>query len=188
MKKLVSFSLFLIFSAEIVFCQTGLQKHNPLLDFNLSPAHNDKINPISNPGINPKYNWNISPMHNDVLNPLKNAIINPQSNLSLNPNECQALNPMFTTSLHPKNPAWAGNFLFDKDDKLIGFISVACQQVLLSFNASGEWAGYFARSAYGTFNEFSIDGKWTGRFLCPDSNEGYNLFSNDGEWTGEHIK
>jgi hypothetical protein len=71
---------------------------------------------------------------------------------------------------------------------LIGFISLPCQQVLLSFNAKGEWTGYFARSSYGMFNEFGIDGKWTGRFLCPDSSEGYNLFSNDGEWTGEHIK
>jgi hypothetical protein len=188
MKKLALLSLIFLISAEIVFCQTGLQKHNPLLDYNLSPAHNDKINPISNPGINPKYNWNLNPMHNDILNPSKNPAINPESNPSLNASTCQALNPMFANSLHPKNPLWAGNFLFDKDDKLIGFISVACQQILLEFNASGDWTGYFVRSSYGTYNEFSVDGKWTGKFLCPDSSEGYNLFSNDSEWTGEHIK
>ena len=188
MKKLALISLCLLASAQFVFCQTGLQKHNPLLDFNLSPAHNDKINPISNASINPKYNWNMNPMHNDALNPSKNQAINPLINLSLNPSVSQSLNPMFTNALHPKNSTWAGNFLFDKDDKMIGFISVACQQLLLSFNAGGEWTGYFVRSSYGTFNEFTIDGAWTGKYLCPDSNEGYNLFSNDGEWTGQHIK
>ena len=188
MKKLALLILSLVSLAQINFGQTGLQKHNPLLDFNLSPSHNDKINPTANSAISPKYNWNLSPLHNDALNPTKVNNINPQLNGSVNPNLCENLNPMFTNALHPKNPAWSGNFLFDKDDKLIGFVSVANQQVMLCFNAAGEWNGYFVRSAIGTFNEFSLDGKWTGRFLCPDSSEGYNLFSSEGDWTGEHIK
>lgn len=189
MKKLALTLLPFIFAATIAVSQTGLQKHNPLLDFNLSPSHNDKINPIANSSINPKYNWNVNPMHNDALNPSKNASISPVSNPTFNASTCQSLNPMFTNALHPKNSLWTGDFLFNKDDKLIGFISIANQYIMLSFNASGDWTGYFVKSSYGaTFNEFKLDGSWSGRFLCTDSNEGFNLFSSDGEWTGEHIK
>ncbi len=182
MKRLHLLFFSTIFIGNIAFSQTGLQKHNPLIDFNLSPAHNDKINPIANSFINPKYNWNLNPMHNDLLNPLKNAVINPQSNTSLNAAATQGLNPMFTAALHPKNAQWTGNFMFDRDDKLIGFISVANQYIMLSFSANGDWTGYYVKSSFGeTFNEFSLEGAWTGKFLCSDSNEGYNVFSKDGE-------
>ncbi|MBS1914680.1 MAG: hypothetical protein JST87_00250 [Bacteroidetes bacterium] len=188
MKKLALLLFVAVVTSSTAFCQPGFQKHNPLLDLNLSPSHNQKINPEFNSGINPKFNWNLNPMHNDALNPIKNQTINPQSNPALNPKLCEVLNPMFANALHPKNPVWHGTFLFDKEDKLIGYISMACQQILLSFNTGGDWTGYYVKSSFNTYNEFTVEGVWTGKYLCPDLNEGYNLFTNEGDWTGNHIK
>ncbi len=162
-------------------------KYNPLLDFNLSPAHNKKINPLFNSSINPQINWNINPLKNIAINPAKNEFINPKSNAALNPNENKLLNPMFANSLHPQNPTWKGHYLFDKDDKLIGFITVASQEVMLCFDMEYKWTCFYIRSSTGNFNQFSLSGEWTGGYLSHDSSEGLNEFSPGGEWTGNHI-
>ena len=188
MKKLATLSLCFALSIFLVNGQGALQKHNPKVDLNLSPSHNEKINPTSNTTISPKYNWNLNPYRIDALNPSKNYLINPLISTYLNPSVCESLNPMFTNSLQPKSTLWSGNFLFDKDDKLIGFVSVANQNVMLSFNSLGDWTGYYVRSSLTTYNEFGLDGKWTGNFLCPDSMIGYNIFNSAGDWTGQHIK
>lgn len=163
-------------------------RHNPRIDFNLSPIHNVKINPLHNSTINPKTNWNINPSHNNSINPVFTSGINPLSTSILNPIANEVFNPMFSITLHPKNPAWKGNFLFDNNDNLIGFISSASQNILLCFDLEGNWTCYFIKTPKGTYNEFSLQGHWTGEFLCYDSNGGYNLFNKDGEWTGKHIK
>jgi len=163
-------------------------KFNPLIDYNLSPAHNRKINPLFNSGINPKVNWNINPSENKTINPGINTYINPKSNLSLNPSENRVLNPMFANALHPQNLTWQGHYLFDKDDKLIGYISVASQEVMLCFDLEYKWQCYFIRSSNGNFNQFTLEGEWTGGYVSHDSSEGFNIFSSNGDWTGKHIQ
>jgi hypothetical protein len=171
------------------FAQTVSSRNDPKFDTNLSPNSNHRINPDKNSSINPKYNWNINPSHNFDINPLYNYSINPANNVEMNPEKIKSLNPMFHNELHPKNPAWAGRYIFNKSDELIGFLSVATQQVMLSFDANSEWNGYYVKAGSGNiYNFFDLKGTWTGQFLCSDSMSGYNVFDKDGAWTGKHIK
>jgi hypothetical protein len=163
-------------------------KHNPKMDHNLSPFYNHQINPNYNSSINPNLNWNYNPAQTKAINPDSTIGINPKHNPSLNPKEIELYNPMLNNTLHPKNFTWKGKYLFDSTDNVVGFISIASQNILLCFNKEGHWTCYFVRTAKGTYNQFQLTGEWTGKFLCPDSLEGYNLFTKDGVWTGNHVK
>jgi hypothetical protein len=163
-------------------------RHDPKLDINLSPNSNSLINPEKNSTINPLYNWNINPEHNNQVNPDLNSSINPLNHYEFNPEMNKDLNPMFHNEFHPKSPLWRGLYIFDKDDELIGYVSVATQQLMLSFDRLSGWNGFFVRAANGVFNFFDSKGEWTGQFLCFDSVIGYNLFDKGGAWTGHYIK
>lgn len=185
------FTLVALFCGSMLcaFSQIELpNRFNPLFDFNLSPSHNKRINPLYNSLINPKLNWNINPSLNNNLNPTKNLGINPKSNPSLNPVDNRILNPMYSNSLHPQHPGWTGHYLFDKDDSLIGFVTIASQEVILCFDKQYNWVCYFIRSSTGSYNQFTLSGDWTGSYLSQDSSEGFNFFSADGEWTGKHME
>ena len=95
------------------------------------------MNPEKNSYINPKYNWNINPLHNNDVNPEFNSTINPLNHYELNPDINKTLNPMYHNEYHPKNPSWKGLYVFNNTDELIGYISVATQQLMLSFDAHG---------------------------------------------------
>ena len=112
------------------------------MDINLSPNFNATINPEKNSNINPKYNWNINPAHNNDINPEYNSTINPLNHFELNPDVNKTLNPMYHNEYHPKNPAWKGLYIFNRTDDLIGYISVATQQLMLTFDAQGDWTGF----------------------------------------------
>jgi len=170
--------------------QDGLvaTKHNPRIDHNLSPAFNHNINPNFNPTINPNFNWNYNPMQTKLINPDSTTVISPLHNPDVDPKQVEMFNPMLNNILHPKNFSWRGKYLFDSTDNLIGFITVASQNILLCFNKEGHWTCYFVRTPKGTYNQFQLTGEWTGKFLCPDSLEGFNMFTKDGVWTGNHVK
>ena len=95
---------------------------------------------------------------------------------------------MYQNGLHPKNPTWRGLYLYDSTDNLIGYVSVATHDVMLSFNLNGEWTGYYVRASPALFNCFDLKGTCAGGFLCYDSKSGYNIFNKEAEFTGEHIK
>jgi len=186
--------LLLVFTALCFFLQAKPQqdlvnvKQNPQADHNLSPAYNQKINPKYNPSINPTFNWNYNPLENKSINPDSTSTINPLQNENVNPKASDMLNPMLNNILHPMNLSWRGRYLFDSSDNLIAFVTVASQNVLLCFNKLGQWTCYFVKTPKGTYNQFTLTGQWTGKFLCPDSVEGFNLFNKEGIWTGSHVK
>ena len=186
--------LLFIIAAIITFVQARPQggsvavKQNPKVDYNLSPTHNQRINPNYNFTINPTFNWNFNPSQNKIINPDSTNTIHPLYNTNLNPKEIEIYNPMLNNILHPRNFSWKGRYLFDSTDNLLGFITVASQNILLCFNQEGHWTCYFVRTAKGTYNQFQLTGEWTGRFLAPDSLEGLNLFTKEGVWTGNHVK
>jgi hypothetical protein len=186
--------LLFVICAFCLFAQAKSQqdlvdvKQNPQMDHNLSPAFNQRINPKYNSTINPAFNWNYNPIENKSINPDSTTDINPLHNESINPKQTEMYNPMLNNILHPMNISWRGRYLFDSTDNLIAFITVASQNILLCFNKSGQWTCYFVKTAKGTYNQFTLAGQWTGRFLCPDSVEGYNLFNKEGVWTGSHLK
>ncbi len=189
MKKILLAGLcFLIVINQICFAQSLDYKHDPKYDNNLSPNSNFVINPEKNSNINPKFNWNINPAHNNDVNPVFNSTINPLNHYEFNPDINKTLNPMFHNEYHPKNPSWKGLYLFNKDDELIGYVSVATQQLMLCFDTACEWTGFFVKAGNGIYNYFDIKGEWSGKYLCFDSVFGYNLFDKDGNWTGQHIK
>lgn len=163
-------------------------KHDPKLDINLSPASNSIINPDKNSNINPKYNWNINPIHNADVNPETNSTINPLDHFELNPDINKNLNPMYHNEYHPRNPSWKGLYIFNKSDEVIGYVSVATQQLMLLFDGQAEWTGFCVKAGNGIYNIYDIKGIWTGKYLCFDSLIGYNLFEKDGTWNGQHIK
>jgi hypothetical protein len=186
--------LLFIVAAVTATAQVGAQdglvsrKQNPKVDHNLSPYYNQRINPNFNTTINPTFNWNYNPVQNKTINPDSTTGINPLHNPNLNPKQIEIYNPMLNNLLHPKNYSWKGRYLFDSTDNLIGFITVASQQILLCFNKDWQWTCYFVLTAKGTYNQFQLTGEWTGRFLAPDSLEGLNLFTKEGLWTGHHVK
>jgi hypothetical protein len=186
--------LLLLFTGLCFFVQARSQqdlvavKQNPKVDHNLSPAFNNRINPKFNSAINPTFNWNYNPLQNSTINPDSTIAISPLHNESVNPKLSELLNPMLNNILHPMNLSWQGRYLFDSSDNLIAFVTVASQNVLLCFNKSGQWTCYFVRTPKGTYNQFTLAGEWTGKFLCPDSVEGFNLFNKEGVWTGSHLK
>src|SRR5665213_26203 len=176
---LMTFFCLLIFSLH---AQSLENRHDPKVDINLSPNFNSTINPEKNSNINPKYNWNINPAHNNDINPEYNSSINPLNHFELNPDVNKTLNPMYHNEYHPKNPAWKGLYMFNRTDDLIGYISVATQQLMISFDAQGNWTGFFVKAASGIFNHFDVKGVWDGKYICFDSVVGYNLFDKEGTW------
>ena len=127
-------------------------------------------------------------MQTKLINPDSTFLISPLHNPDVDPKQVEMYNPMLNNILHPKNFSWKGKYLFDSTDNLIGFITVASQNILLCFNKEGHWTCYFVRTPKGTYNQFQLTGEWTGRFLCPDSLEGFNMFTKEGVWTGNHVK
>jgi len=190
----VNTHLLLLFTALCSLAEVRAQqaavyvKQDPQVDHNLSPAYNQRINPRFNSSINPTFNWNYNPMENKSINPDSTSQINPLQNENVNPKVSEVLNPMLNNILHPMNISWQGKYLFDSTDHLIGFVTVASQNVLLCFNKAGQWTCYFVKTPKGTYNQFTLAGEWTGKFLCPDSVEGYNLFNKECVWTGSHLK
>jgi hypothetical protein len=110
------------------------------------------------------------------------------NNLSLNPHSNQVLNPVYMKSLLPSHPTWNGLYLFNKNNEIFGYISMATQEVMICFSNKGEWNGYFVKAGNSIYNFFNVTGIWTGMFLCPDNSRGFNLFDNTGKWTGIHAK
>jgi hypothetical protein len=162
--------------------------HDPKKDANLNPFINKKINPDSNRFINPASNYNMNPLKENSLNPTQNATINPMINLQLNPQSNDVLNPVIMKSLRPSTETWKGLFLFNESNQLFGYISVATQYVMLSFDNSGTWNGYYVKAGDNMYNYFTLFGVWTGMFLCYDNQSGYNLFDKNGKWTHIYVK
>ena len=154
MKKLLLLSLASLLLMHEGFSQNLENRHDPKIDFNLSPTFNSTLNPEKNSNINPKYNWNINPMHNNDVNPEFNSTINPLNHFELNPDINKTLNPMYHNEYHPKNPAWKGLYIFNKTDDLIGYVSIATQQLMLTFDIQGEWTGFYVRASPGYFQSF----------------------------------
>jgi len=155
MKKILfTGAFFLLVISKTCIGQSVDYKHDPKIDNNLSPNINASINPDKNSNINPKFNWNINPAHNNDVNPVFNSTINPLNHFELNPDVNKTLNPMFHNEYHPKNPSWKGLYLFNKNDDVIGYISVATQDLMLCFDSASQWTGFFVRAGNGIYNFF----------------------------------
>ena len=177
----------LLLSVNISIAQIIPSDQNPKYNSNINPGYNSNINPKYNSAINPKYTSGINPKFSSGLNPRYSSEINPKYSSDLNPKFNTGINPKFTNGLDPFNGAWTGKYLFDKDANAIGILAKANDNVFLYYNNKGEWIGYFVK-AKNNFNLFTLDGEWTGKYLCPDSESGFNLFNEDGEWTTEYVK
>jgi hypothetical protein len=66
---------------------------------------------------------------------------------------------------------------------LSGIAVFAERGVLLHFDLSGRWNGYFLSNTHSGYNWFSTDGEWYG-YLLGNSEKGFNLFSKEGKWLG----
>jgi hypothetical protein len=175
-------------SAKQAQADLAFRGHDPRKDANLNPYINKEINPDSNLSINPSSNWNMNPLRENSVNPTQNSAINPMINLQLNPQSNDVLNPVIMKSLLPSTQSWKGLFLFNESNQLFGYISVATQNVMLSFDNSGTWNGYYVKAGRMMYNYFTLFGVWTGMFLCYDNQSGYNLFDKTGKWTHIHVK
>ena len=162
--------------------------HDPKKDANLNPFLNNAINPDSNTSISPSTNWNMNPLRENAVNPMQNSAINPMINLQLNPQSNDVLNPVIMKGLRPSTGTWTGLFMLNDSNQIFGYLSVATQDVMLSFDNSGTWNGYFVRAGRYMYNYFTLFGVWTGMFLGYDNQSGYNLFDKNGKWTHIHVK
>jgi hypothetical protein len=162
--------------------------HDPRKDANLNPYINKEINPDSNLSINPSANWNMNPLKENSVNPTQNSAINPMVNLQLNPQSNDLLNPVIMKGLRPSTETWKGLFLFNDSNEIFGYISIATQNVMISFDGNGTWNGYFVKAGRFMYNYFNLFGAWTGMFLCYDNQSGYNLFDRNGKWMHIYVK
>jgi hypothetical protein len=174
--------------AQTTYIDWAFRGHDPKKDANLNPYINKNINPDSNLSINPSINWNLNPLKENSVNPIQNAVINPMINLQLNPQSNDVLNPVIMKSLRPSTDTWKGLFLFNDSNQLFGYISVATQNVMISFDNNGTWNGYYVKAGRYMYNYFTLFGVWTGMFLCYDNQSGYNLFDKTGKWTHIYVK
>ncbi|MDE3250304.1 MAG: hypothetical protein KGO82_16705, partial [Bacteroidota bacterium] len=144
------------FLSVLIFVRSQAQffdeKHNPLLDANLSPTQNAAIHPGHNSSINPKMNWNINPYKNGLINPEKIATINPKQNAAINPLQNQEMNPMFSIYMSPKFEHWHGLYVFDSNNALIGYVTKYSQDLMIQFDKESNWTCFYVRTAKGTFN------------------------------------
>jgi hypothetical protein len=130
---------------------------------------------------------NQNPKYTTSINPKYTTSINPKYTTSINPKYTTSINPKYTSGLNPFNGQWEGKYLFDESANLIGLLAFANSEIYLYYNTQGKWIGYFVR-AKSNYNLFSLDGEWTGKYLCSDSKSGYNLFDENGEWTDNYVK
>ncbi len=65
---------------------------------------------------------------------------------------------MFHNEYHPRNPSWKGLYLFNRNDELVGYVSVATQVLMLSFDNQTEWTGFYVRAGNGIYNCFRCKG------------------------------
>src|SRR6478735_1120770 len=149
MKKILLLSLVSLLMIHKGNSQSLENRHDPKIDFNLSPTFNSTLNPEKNSNINPKYNWNINPMHNNDVNPELKRTISPLIPFELNPDITKTLNRIYHNEYHPKNPSWKGLYIFNNTDELIGYVSVATQYLMLTFDSTGEWTGFYVRATPG---------------------------------------
>ncbi len=188
MRGIVIFVFLVSNSALYAQNDMAFKRHDPKRDPNLNPFVNKEINPDSNLSINPSANYNMNPIKENSLNPIQNSAINPMINLQLNPQSNDVLNPVIMKGLRPSTETWKGLFLFNDSNHLLGYISVATQNVMLSFDSNGTWNGYYVKAGRMMYNYFTLFGVWTGMFLCYDNQSGYNLFDKNGKWTHTHVK
>lgn len=190
MTKIFTCILLSVFMLGAINAQesTVAKKHDPKIDANLSPNFNPRINPEKNSILHPKFNWNLNPHKNGLICPDKVASINPLKNADLNPIDKTDMNPMFVTNLSPKFVTWKGQYIFDKEDNHIGYITYINQFLIAEFDKTAAWKFFYVKTAKGTYNQFDLEGKWTGAYICSDEMAGFNLFDAKDEWTGMHIK
>jgi hypothetical protein len=160
---------------------------NPKYNSQLDPRFNVNINPDFTSSINPKFTTDINPDFNTSLNPTYTPSVNPKFNTEIDPEYNSSLNPRYNSRLDPKNGFWEGMYLFDQNADAIGLLVRASKNLYLHYTIKKEWIGYFARAG-SNFNYFTVDGKWTGQFLCSDSEQGYNLFDENAKWTENFVK
>jgi hypothetical protein len=160
-----------------------------------NPKFNTSINPKFTTAINPKFTSSINPLFTSSINPRFSSDINPKYTSTINPRFNYELNPKFNSRINPKfsfeyNPAYGGRvsyYMYNYDADLIGLLVKVNDAVMLYFNKGGEWIGYFIK-AKDNYNLFDLEGEWTGRYLCSDSQAGYNLFNENGDWSTNYVK
>ena len=193
MKRLFFFAVLCVAGINFLKAQDSPpalpSERNPTMNKVLCPYENSKINPTKNPRINPKVNWNINPYMTAALNPKMNALVNPKQNTRVNPKYNSAINPMISFTLNPLNgEGWKGHYVFYKDNNLQGYLVIAHEAVILAFDNSGVWTGYYVKTDVNSWNHFNLNDEWTGNFICFDSMLGYNFFNEAAEWTGTYAK
>jgi hypothetical protein len=181
----------LLLPALLAACLVSAQvfvpaEKDPRYSTELNPVYNNRVNPTYNPQINPKFNAKLNPKYTPEISPKFNANLNPQFNFDLNPKMNTALNPEYNYQLVPRYGVDGGIYMFDKNANLTGIIMPASANVWLLFDDKNNWRGYFVRTG-SNWNRYTIDGTWTGEYLCPNDNRGYNYFTEEGSWTGEYV-
>ncbi|MCA0399095.1 MAG: hypothetical protein LCH51_16990 [Bacteroidetes bacterium] len=164
-------------------------QRDPLRNLAINPNDNNRINPDKNLRINPKQNWNINPLLNDKINPAKNKLLDPKINKEFSPIANHSINPMFNFTLHPlSNNQWTGQYIFNKDGQMVGYLVDATQFIKLDFDQKGNWKGYLVKTSTNTYLYYNLQDEWTKGFYCEDSMVGYNIFDGQAEWTGLYAK
>ena len=125
--------------------------------------------------------------------PLRNLAINPNDNNRINkefsPIANHSINPMFNFTLHPlSNNQWTGQYIFNKDGQMVGYLVDATQFIKLDFDQKGNWKGYLVKTSTNTYLYYNLQDEWTKGFYCEDSMVGYNIFDGQAEWTGLYAK
>ncbi|MCX6316898.1 MAG: hypothetical protein NTW29_06390 [Bacteroidetes bacterium] len=162
-------------------------EQNPKFNSSINPKFTTAINPKFTPAINPLFTSAINPRFSTDINPKYTSTINPKFNYELNPKFNSRINPTFSFEYNPAYGGRVSYYMYNYDADLIGLLIQVNEQVMLYFSKAGDWIGYFIK-AKDNYNLFDLEGEWTGRYLCSDSNNGYNLFNENGDWSTNYVK
>lgn len=179
-----SIALLLVFSAN-----TSAQTYRIPADKN--PQFNSFLNPNNNPDISPRFNSMLSPQFNTKLNPKFNSDINPVFNTTINPYFNPELNPLYNKELDPKynpdlNPAFnLSGAVYNLQGEVGALLCIAWPNtVIVEFNTSLEFTGYWVTNRQGGYNFFDTSGDFKSVIMCANGKGGFNVFDEGNEWLG----
>ena len=157
---------------------------NPRRNSSINPRINSSINPRINSSINPRINSSINPRINSSINPRINSSINPRINSSINPRINSSINPRINSSINPRrNAAFGGPYLYNHDQRNVGYLVKANEDVELVFELSGDFSGYLVAANEEVRVQFDTSNQWVG-FVVRANEEVSLRYTTSGEWVG----
>ena len=104
--------------------------------------------------------------------------------IARNPIFNHTINPIFNHTINPIfNPNFNGYFIYDGENRKVGYLIDANEDVKLIYNLDNTQQGYAVESSQSFYIVFDMSNNWIGYFAS-DGADGFNYFNLNNEWVG----